>query len=81
MTGCVPHFSNPDAVSDYAQNVRRMVPGLDDLHRMMLLLLAKNAPLMRGFWFWARVGGWSCGFSRKANPAGNLTALTPHGQC
>lgn len=43
MTDPVPHFDTPDAVSGYARNARRMVPGLGDLHRMTLLLLAEDA--------------------------------------
>lgn len=38
------NFSNPDAVSGYAEGVRRFVPGLDGLHRMTAVLLAERAP-------------------------------------
>ena len=44
MEDPVPHFSNPMAISSYADSARRMVPGLSDLHRMTLLLLAEGAP-------------------------------------
>lgn len=37
-------FSDPQAVSQYAENVTRLVPGLRDLHRMAGLLLAENSP-------------------------------------
>ena len=43
MEDPVPHFSNPKAISSYADSARRMVPGLSDLHRMTLLLLAEGA--------------------------------------
>lgn len=37
-------FSNPAAVASYAENVPRKVPGMSDLHRMAMLLLAEQAP-------------------------------------
>lgn len=37
-------FSNPDAVSRYAEGPPRLVPGFADLHRMASLLLAERAP-------------------------------------
>ena len=37
-------FSDPAAVAQYADAARRMVPGLDAMHRMSLLLLAERAP-------------------------------------
>jgi tRNA (cmo5U34)-methyltransferase len=43
MTDPVPHFSNPQSIMTYAENARRLVPGLADLHRMTLILLAENA--------------------------------------
>ncbi|MGO4676588.1 methyltransferase [Bosea sp. 2YAB26] len=38
------NFSDPEAVSRYAEGPRRFVPGLDALHRMTGLLLAESAP-------------------------------------
>jgi len=38
------HFSNPASVARYAEGPRRLVPGLEALHRMSLLLLAERAP-------------------------------------
>jgi tRNA (cmo5U34)-methyltransferase len=37
-------FSDPQAVARYAENPRRFVPGLADLHRMTGILLAERAP-------------------------------------
>jgi tRNA (cmo5U34)-methyltransferase len=37
-------FSDPKAIAQYADSVRRFVPGLADLHRMTGLLLAERAP-------------------------------------
>ena len=37
-------FSDPKVVAEYANGVRRFVPGLADLHRMTGLLLAERAP-------------------------------------
>ena len=37
-------FSNPKAISDYAQNALRRVPGLRDVHRMAGLLMAESTP-------------------------------------
>ncbi len=38
------HFSDPSSVARYADGPRRLVPGLEALHRMALLLLAERAP-------------------------------------
>lgn len=37
-------FSDPTAVSSYAERTARIVPGLGDLHRMAGVLLAERAP-------------------------------------
>ena len=37
-------FSNPHAISDYAENSRRLVPGLDDFRRICSLILAERVP-------------------------------------
>lgn len=37
-------FSDPAAVSSYAERTARIVPGLRDLHRMTAVLLAEDAP-------------------------------------
>jgi tRNA (cmo5U34)-methyltransferase len=37
-------FSDPKAISDYAENATRRVPGLNDMHRMSALLLAESTP-------------------------------------
>lgn len=42
MTGQAAHFANPISAQTYAENARRMVPGLADLHRMTLILLSEN---------------------------------------
>jgi tRNA (cmo5U34)-methyltransferase len=44
VSGHVAHFSDPASVARYAEGPRRLVPGLDALHRMALLLLAERAP-------------------------------------
>lgn len=38
------HFSDPSSVARYAEGPRRLVPGLEALHRMTQLLLAERAP-------------------------------------
>jgi tRNA (cmo5U34)-methyltransferase len=38
------HFSDHASVARYAEGPRRLVPGLEALHRMTLLLLAERAP-------------------------------------
>jgi tRNA (cmo5U34)-methyltransferase len=38
-------FSDPQAIADYAERTRGLVPGLVDLHRMSALLLSERAPL------------------------------------
>ena len=37
------HFANPAAIASYLENAQRNVPGLADLHRMVMLLLAEQA--------------------------------------
>jgi tRNA (cmo5U34)-methyltransferase len=37
-------FSDPKAISNYAENAIRRVPGLTDVHRMSALLLAESTP-------------------------------------
>lgn len=37
-------FANPSAISTYVDETPRRVPGLADLHRMTMLLLAEHAP-------------------------------------
>lgn len=37
-------FSDPRAISGYAENATRRVPGLSDVHRMAALLLAESTP-------------------------------------
>jgi tRNA (cmo5U34)-methyltransferase len=38
------NFSDPSSVARYAEGPRRLVPGLEALHRMTLLLLVERAP-------------------------------------
>jgi tRNA (cmo5U34)-methyltransferase len=44
MTMPVSAFSNPGAVSGYAERTARIVPGLRDLHKMASVLMAERAP-------------------------------------
>jgi len=44
LSGVLSVFSDPQAVARYAENPRRFVPGLADLHRMTGILLAERAP-------------------------------------
>lgn len=37
-------FSDPKAISNYAENAIRRVPGLSDVHRMSALLLSESTP-------------------------------------
>jgi tRNA (cmo5U34)-methyltransferase len=37
-------FTNPTTIASYADNAVRNVPGLADLHRMVMLLLAEQSP-------------------------------------
>lgn len=38
------HFSNPQAIANYAEGPQRFVPGFDALHRMTSVVLAESAP-------------------------------------
>ena len=45
MTSSKPNpFGDPAAISHYAENARRTVPGVDAVHRMASILLAEHAP-------------------------------------
>jgi tRNA (cmo5U34)-methyltransferase len=37
-------YANPAAIASYARDAPRKVPGLHDLHRMAMLLLAEEVP-------------------------------------
>ena len=37
------HFANPAAITSYVENALNNVPGLNDLHRMVMLLIAEKA--------------------------------------
>jgi tRNA (cmo5U34)-methyltransferase len=44
MQTLLASFKDPEKVKRYGDGPRRFVPGLDDLHRMMAVLLAERAP-------------------------------------
>jgi tRNA (cmo5U34)-methyltransferase len=44
MDDLLKSFSNPEAVVRYVEGPPRFVPGLHDLHRMSVILLAEQAP-------------------------------------
>jgi tRNA (cmo5U34)-methyltransferase len=44
MKSTAASFNTPEAISDYAARTARIVPGLDDLHKMTGVLLSERAP-------------------------------------
>lgn len=77
MTDPVPHFDNPRTASGYAQNTRRMVPGLDDLHRMTLLLLAEDAPPAARVLVLGAGGGMELACFAKGQPGWRFDGVDP----
>lgn len=70
-------FSNPDAITSYIENAHRNVPGLTDLHRMMMLLLAEQAPNAAHMLIVGAGGGMETKALAKAHPNWRFTGVDP----
>lgn len=70
-------FTNPTAVASYAANAPRKVPGLTDLHRMVMLLLAEQAPEDAHILVVGAGGGMEIKAMAEARPAWRFTGVDP----
>ncbi len=70
-------FANPATVVSYATNTPRKVPGLADLHRMTMLLLAEEAPEDAHILVVGAGGGMETKAMAEAQPAWRFTGVDP----
>lgn len=70
-------FTNPAAVASYADNARQKVPGLADLHRMAMLLLAEQAPGAAHILVVGAGGGMETRAMAEAQPVWRFTGVDP----
>lgn len=70
-------FTNPTAVASYATNTPRRVPGLADLHRMVMLLLAEQAQGDAHILVVGAGGGMETKAMAEAQPAWRFTGVDP----
>lgn len=70
-------FLNPAAVASYAADTPRKVPGLADLHRMVMLLLAEGAPGNAHMLVVGAGGGLETRAIAEAQPGWRFTGVDP----
>jgi tRNA (cmo5U34)-methyltransferase len=70
-------FANPSAISTYAEEAPRRVPGLADLHRMTMLLLAEHAPGAAHILIVGAGGGMETKSLAEAQPDWRFTGVDP----
>ena len=71
------HFANPAAIASYVDNALRNVPGLRDLHRMVMLLLAEQAPAQAHILVIGAGGGMETSAMAEAQPNWHFTGVDP----
>jgi tRNA (cmo5U34)-methyltransferase len=71
------HFSDPASVARYAEGPRRLVPGLEALHRMALLLLAERAPQDARVLVLGAGGGMELKVFAEAQPGWRFDGVDP----
>jgi len=71
------HFTDPAAVACYATDTSRKVPGLADLHRMAMLLLAEAAPPAAQVLVVGAGGGLELKAMATAQPDWRFTGVDP----
>lgn len=71
------HFTNPTAVASYGVDTPRRVPGLADLHRMVMLLLAEQAARDAHILVVGAGGGMEIKAMAEAQPAWRFTGVDP----
>ncbi|WP_374569761.1 class I SAM-dependent methyltransferase [Phenylobacterium sp.] len=70
-------FSDPKAVANYAEGPRRMVPGLEALHRMCGVLLHERAPDAARVLVVGAGGGLELKFLAQAYPGWTFVGVDP----
>lgn len=71
------HFANPAAIASYVENARKNVPGLTDLHRMVMLLLAEHAQGPANILVVGAGGGMETRAMAEAQPDWRFTGVDP----
>ncbi|WP_368667726.1 class I SAM-dependent methyltransferase [Salipiger sp. PrR002] len=77
MTHEYSPFTNLATVAAYAENARRNVPGLSDLHHMVTLLLAERAPEEAHILVVGAGGGMEISAMAEARPMWRFTGVDP----
>jgi len=70
-------FTNAFAIASYTDETPRKVPGLADLHRMTMLLLAEQAPETAHILVVGAGGGMETGAMAAAQPGWRFTGVDP----
>lgn len=70
-------FSDPKAISNYAENALRRVPGLSDVHRMSALLMAESTPPDGRVLVVGAGGGMELKFFAQSHPGWQLDGVDP----
>ena len=73
----ISQFSDPQAIADYAERTRRLVPGLVDLHRMSALLLSERTPLDGRVLVVGAGGGLELKAFAESHPGWRLEGVDP----
>jgi len=71
------HFANPAAIASYVDNARKNVPGLTDLHRMVMLLLAEHSQGPAHILVVGAGGGMETKAMAEAQPNWGFTGVDP----
>lgn len=71
------HFDTPAAIAAYAENAQKNVPGLADLHRMVMLLLAERAGDKAHILVVGAGGGMETEAMARAQPTWRFTGVDP----
>ena len=70
-------FSDSKAIANYAENATRRVPGLNDLHRMSVLLLAESTPADGRVLVVGAGGGMELKFFAESFPGWQFDGVDP----
>ena len=70
-------FTNPDAIKFYKENAQLNVPGLSDLHRMTMLLLAEHSPDAAHMLVVGAGGGMEIKSMAETQPNWRFTGVDP----
>jgi tRNA (cmo5U34)-methyltransferase len=70
-------FDDPRAISDYASRTARLVPGLHDMHRMAMILLAERTPPDAQVLVVGAGGGLELELFARSNPRWRFIAVDP----